>query len=183
MLNFNLIFVIYRLILFVLLMVFFYFMLILYLPNSAVNLCIEQRNILITLFPQGWSFFAKSPREKRVSLYIETNENNRIKEYDFIKYRLHDYLGFNREERKFISDIMSKANFIDKNKWISSQFNKILTTSSPVYNLKINSHSWYYNDFCSNNYLYVIHKPKIWAWRNYEDTQNIMYIRVKFICK
>lgn len=180
MLNFDIVFIIYRIILYISLMTLFYFLLLLYLPNSAVNLSMSQRNFLITLFPQGWSFFAKSPREKRVSLYIETNE---LKEYDFIKYRLHDYLGFNREERKFISDIMNKASYIDKNEWISSQFKKILTTKSPINFIYINNNSWYYKEFCNNNYIFVIHKPKIWAWRNYEDTQNIIYTRVKFICK
>ena len=67
MLNFDIVFIIYRIILYISLMTLFYFCFLLYLPNSAVNLGMSQRNFLITLFPQGWSFLQKSQREKKVS--------------------------------------------------------------------------------------------------------------------
>ncbi|WGL61510.1 SdpA family antimicrobial peptide system protein [Pigmentibacter sp. JX0631] len=175
----NIVFVVYRTFLFLFLISIFFLVLIFYVPNIAINSNMKQKNILISTLPQGWAFFTKDPKEERISLYWDKNP---FEEYDFIGTRFNEYFGFDREVRKYISEIINMSSLIPENNWVQGDFNKIIYFKGNQNLLSIDKKHKYFKNFCSKNYVYIKHKPQIRAWRYFENTQKVKYTKVKFVC-
>ena len=175
-------FIIYRSVMYFFISVFFLFILTQYIP-SAINflyLKMQDKNILVSVFPQGWAFFTRDPKEEKIELVYFSQ--NKLIPYDFIGIRSCEYFGFKRDVRQDLDDLSKKAQGVPEKHWKQLEFNKIYLDQSKPIILELNKRN-FYKKLCNGEFIFVKKSPKLWAWRNLEDKRKVKYIKVKFLCK
>ncbi|HFU7090022.1 TPA: SdpA family antimicrobial peptide system protein [Bacillus cereus] len=66
------------LIIFVLWVFVLFYSIIVALPSNPFSVNLSSQKIIRQVFPQGWGFYSKSPREETLNIYNLSNENNPI---------------------------------------------------------------------------------------------------------
>jgi len=98
---------------------FCYFLFISSLKQNVIPIEREEKSIITFLFPQGWGFFTKNPREPKYHLY-EVLENG-IKQVDYSITSSENFYGFSRRGNRIsieLSRIMSVLP--ESSKWTNS---------------------------------------------------------------
>ncbi len=99
-----------------------------------------KKNIMNGLFPEGWAFFTRSPREERLSLY-KIKSKNEIEEVSLNNSTFDVYWGACRNNRVIHGKISKIANNINPNLWTTfsapdTAINKINIESLSILKIK-----------------------------------------------
>ncbi|PWW20129.1 SdpA family antimicrobial peptide system protein [Chryseobacterium sp. AG844] len=128
-----------------------------------------------TLFPEGWSFFTRDPREPLLEVY--KIENNKLLYIPLSNSSKENWFGFSRKSRVqgyeasiIVSEAPSKL-------WIENTGNN--------YENHINDVAFSVKSKRSNNYfkkglyLFILKKPIPWAWANEHQEKFTPYSSIK----
>lgn len=129
-----------------------------------------------TLFPEGWSFFTRDPREPLLEVY--KIKQNKLVYIPLSNSSKENWFGFSRKSRVqgfeasiIISDVHSKA-------WIEgigNNYEKHISNDS-VYSIKHKKSNHY---FKKGLYLFILKKPIPWAWANKSQERFTPYSSIK----
>ena len=114
------------------------------------------------LFPQGWSFFTKDPREEQTIIYKQ--ENNKLEELNLKNGATSSWLGITRYNRIMLIELIQITNQVDSSKWsnINSKENfKIFTDTTTA----IEVINFVNNAQLEGNFIIIKQKPIPWSWR------------------
>jgi len=112
-----------------------------------------------SLFPQGWAFFTRSPKEFQLSLY-EISEAKYVL-IDLKNAQAKQYFGLNKSNRIVHHKLIQIAREIPNEHWVpySERINNINIDSVNEYKLK--SHL---KELPTGKYLIKTEKPLAWTW-------------------
>jgi hypothetical protein len=134
---------------------------------------------LNTLFPEGWSFFTRNPRESLLEVY--KIENNRLVYLPLSNSSKENLYGFSRKSRVkgfeasiIVSDIPTKLWTED----VGRNYANHLYDKAIEVKLK-KSNNYFKNGF----YLFIVRKPIPWAWANRNQEKFTPYSFVKINLK
>jgi antimicrobial peptide system SdpA family protein len=115
------------------------------------------------LFPQGWGFFTRNPREENVFFY-KIDSNNKIKEFNLLNQSSGNLFGFSRYTRLLSFDIAILTEMINEKKWYSSNVvsESIYLDIKPI-KIKASSNLQYLR---KGTYIIKLQKTVPWSWSN-----------------
>ena len=114
------------------------------------------------IFPEGWGFFTKNPRDLGLEVY--KIENNKIRLLDASNHSYKNYFGLSRSARLVGYEASTVASEIQKNQWVkgnNSNLSHHLKDSTMVF-----SDKKYFNHLTKGEYLLKLYKPIPFAWAN-----------------
>ena len=114
------------------------------------------------LFPQGWGFFTKDPREDQTTIYKE--ENNSLKELDLKNGAPNSWLGMTRKNRIMLIELIQIINQVDSSNWKgidSKEKMKAFTDTTKA----IEVINFVNNAQLEGNFFVIKQKPVPWSWR------------------
>lgn len=127
----------------------------------------EKNNFIHRLFPQGWSFFTKSPRSEMLDIYhISGNNLTNISIRNMSK---NSYFGFSRVARRIAYESSLIAEKVDKYEWIDTVYLDIEKFASSITHESICTSTNIkkpknVNNLKSGEYLLILHRPKPWFY-------------------
>jgi antimicrobial peptide system SdpA family protein len=119
------------------------------------------------LFPQGWAFFTKDPREEQTRFYKLSK--NDLQELDFKNGSINSSFGISRKNRIMLIETAQIVNQIDNSLWVDLKSKEDLETyKDTTKSLEIIN---FVNKAEIENGDYVILKqrPVPWSWRENKD--------------
>jgi antimicrobial peptide system SdpA family protein len=138
-----------------------------YAGNNPLNKLNRDIVQYVSIFPQGWAFFTKSPRESSISIYEVRNK--RVEKIDLRGFKQAYFFGASRKHRiisletssafKKLSNIEDKIT-IEKTIIFRDDLNKYINTDSLKFN-KINRDQK--NILLQGQYLLVIEDFLPWS--------------------
>lgn len=124
----------------------------------------ENKKIVFSLFPQGWAFFTRNPREGQVILYQKNN--GKFVEVPFKHNNYRYAFGLNRTCTKVYTELGYIRKNINDSSFKAIEWNyqeKIFTNK--LDNLEtITLQNPLKNGILNGKYLLVIQEPIPWAW-------------------
>lgn len=119
------------------------------------------------LFPQGWAFFTKDPREEH-TIFYKIDKNN-LQELDFKNGAMNSSFGISRKNRIMLIEIAQIVNQIDSVSWVDLKSKEDLNTykdttkSLEVINFVNKA------ELENGDYMIVKQRPVPWSWRENKD--------------
>ncbi|MFF2908245.1 SdpA family antimicrobial peptide system protein [Paenibacillus sp. NPDC057934] len=141
-----------------LLVCLFFFSLLNAIPENVMNIK-SSKNVFLKIFPQGWSFFSKSPRDEEF-LILDTNYQSAV---NWPNNSARNLFGINRNGRAQGIEAGVLAYQVKK-KWSTCEenLNKCIKKTEDV--VKVNNPSP--NPTLCGRYIIVRREPVPWAWAN-----------------
>lgn len=137
---------------------------------SIDNTTLYSKNFKMNInlvFPEGWSFFTKSPREEVLKVYKIKN-NNEIVEIGFNNQSYFNYFGFSRKSRVITYESSIMASQVKRSLWEKHYGENIeYFNKDTIVNLKLNKEFKYLTE---GDYIFKLSKPIPFVWR--KDNQN-----------
>jgi antimicrobial peptide system SdpA family protein len=99
------------------------------LPANAIELPLQEYNPWPYLLPQGWSFFTRSPREKRTTAYCEKAMGQWIEQASAIGYS-GGSSGFSRKAKMFAAELGLTLQALRSTKWEACELTPMLCLSN-----------------------------------------------------
>jgi antimicrobial peptide system SdpA family protein len=132
------------------------------------------------LFPQGWAFFTKDPRDEQTTLY--KIKNKELFELNMKNGATNALFGISRRNRIMLIELAQVVNQIDTINWkaITSK-EALLTFSDTAKAIEIVNFVNHSN--LNGDYLIIKQKPLPWSWRENRDNlfMPAKVIKVKLI--
>lgn len=133
--------------------------------------------VISTLFPEGWGFFTKNPREEFLELY--RMENGKPISVIILNQSIENIFGLSRKSRLVGYEASMLAKDIPVNKWISNERKPIEAFA----NLKSSytKPKGNFRELVNGEYLLKVTKPVPFAWakRNQEAHTPFKVIKVR----
>ncbi len=114
------------------------------------------------IFPEGWGFFTKNPRDLLMDVY--KLDNNEIVKIDMSNHSLANKLGLSRKARVIGYEASMITNDIPEEFWIENTSNDIkphLTDSTLVIKKKP-----YFKHLANGEYIFKVYRQVPYAWAN-----------------
>lgn len=119
------------------------------------------------LFPQGWAFFTKDPRDEQTTLYKIENQKNI--EINMKNGATNAFFGISRKNRIMLIELAQIVNQLDTNSWkvikSKEEFLTYSDTAKAVEIINFVNHSIF-----KGEYLITKQKPLPWSWRENRDS-------------
>lgn len=132
------------------------------------------------LFPQGWAFFTKDPRDVQTTLY--KIENRTLSELNMKNGATNALFGISRKNRIMLIELAQIVNQIDSISWkdINSK-EALLTFSDTAKAIEIGNFVNHSN--LVGEYLITKQRPLPWSWRENRDNlfMSAKVVKVKLI--
>jgi len=107
------------------------------LPYNSFLSVFNSEKSIFKIFPQGWAFFTRSPREAQAKLY--SVEGDKIKEIKHYHSSYHTLLGLSKENTRYVTELSYLYNKIPHNRFKDAksniQINKIDTIPTDTIHL------------------------------------------------
>ncbi|WP_430908417.1 SdpA family antimicrobial peptide system protein [Maribacter sp. 2-571] len=163
--------------------VFFYLILISHFEYSPVHLSKSVSKEIFLATPQGWSFFTKNPRYERLGVY-RMKKNGQIEQLTKPNFSLENQYGFNRQNRQFLSEVLSslKSTLLKDSIWHFSSKGALEASKeiSSIYNFN----SSFKDPMLCGRYILEMHKPRPWAWLSNKKYKNPKkYLMINLDCE
>lgn len=143
--------------------------------NPTVIVKYDVRNRVMSLFPQGWGFFTKSPLDPMVMIYRQEGEKNELLTYT--NSSRENYWGLSKRSRAIGIEMSKVLPQIPDDAWIEKrgefQFPKTLTDTII---LKENLHF-----FPPGIYIFHHFKTVKFAWANQDQEKYKPYSTAKVL--
>jgi antimicrobial peptide system SdpA family protein len=148
-----------------------------YAGNNPLNKLNRDIVQYVSIFPQGWAFFTKSPREGTISLYQV--KNDRLEKIDLRGFKQEYFFGSSRKSRVFAletSNVLKKLNrtpdkvVLEKTINFRDDLNDHIETASLTFN-KIEKDQK--NILLEGQYLLVIEDFLPWSLLSKKNTFTI----------
>jgi antimicrobial peptide system SdpA family protein len=143
----------------------------------------KTKEILTLLFPQGWGFFTKNPKEDN-TINVYTLYKDELKLVSIPNASFHNGFGISRKSRYIRYETAVLLTKSDSSiKWAKCigmpKINKLAQAQS--INLKSNISYRYFEK--GKEYIIIQHKIVPWAWAKYNQEQNneYAYTKIKLI--
>ncbi len=129
------------------------------IPPNTLTPHYEVLRIVNSLFPEGWSFFTRSPREEAADLY--KIEGEKIKKVNFCNADPKNFFGLSRKSRRIGMEISLLASDIPNSAWklvpdLSAEIVKDIPSSNKQYNGS--------SVIKQGRYIVSVFKPIPWLW-------------------
>jgi len=134
------------------------------------------KRTLNLIFPEGWGFFTKNPREPQLKVY-KLFKNDTIP-IDMSNHSSRNYFGFSRKARIISFESSIIVNEVKKDKWTKTTFKDINCQSLDtvqIYEKK------YFKHINKGTYIFILFKPIPYAWANQNQEKNNPLDVVKII--
>ncbi|MDA1477342.1 SdpA family antimicrobial peptide system protein [Bacillus changyiensis] len=141
------------------LFIIFFFSLLNALPQNVLNAS-NTKNVMLKIFPQGWSFFSKSPRAEEF-LILDTQGNLAV---DWPNNSMKNLFGIDRHGRAQGIEAGVLAFQANKDLWkkCEGNINKCVEESDNIVQMENPSP----NPTLCGRYTIIRRKPVPWAWAN-----------------
>jgi antimicrobial peptide system SdpA family protein len=153
-----------------------------HIPYNPFTPSTSIKRTIMAIFPQGWSFFTKSPREEIFYVYTyDENDSCRLTELDLNNSSKKNLFGIKRYARTSSAEIAYLVKKIPTEYWIrtKSGINSINTDSlKPVFILN-NTNS---RLLCANEIIIEKKEPIPWAWSKSNPTRKSDLIKLLVYC-
>ena len=139
-----------------------FFSLLTYVKDTPIRFSYEFQHNLRTLFPQGWAFFTKSPRDETIQLYRW--ENNRLKLVDGQRQATFaNLMGLRRASRAMSVEYAYLLYNVPADNWIRCETDpESYIRTHKLNNVRVDNNTP--NAYLSGTY-FLIQKGIIpWAW-------------------
>ncbi|MFZ4860788.1 SdpA family antimicrobial peptide system protein [Sphingobacterium sp. Mn56C] len=147
--------------------------------NEQVILNSQMKTYLNQMFPEGWGFFTKNPREASMSVY-EYKEGKLI-EIPFLNQSIATYFGLSRKRRIIAYEASMVAGTIGKKNWIENK-SKSLEDYKDCVPIKKKLNSDYSHITCGT-YFVKLFNPVPFAWAKEGQGDNNPFTFVKVLIK
>ncbi len=160
-----------------------FFALLTYVKDTPVRFSYEFQHNLRTLFPQGWAFFTKSPRDESIQLYRW--ENNRLRLVDGQRQAtLENLMGFRRASRAMSVEYAYLLYNVPAENWVRCEGDpEAYLRTHRLANVEVENHTP--RPYLSGTY-YLIQKGIVpWAWASEADriTLPSSILKLTVVCK
>ncbi len=131
-----------------------------------------------TIFPEGWGFFTKSPREDKLDVF-KLSDDNVWKPLTIKNQSFSNFFGFSRKARYIAYESSIVASQLANSNWMKLTNGQIFTTKiDTCFNLKSNKEHKY---FTSGTYLLILQKPIPFVWIK-ENQEQYNPVKVAKLC-
>lgn len=137
----------------------------------SINTAFIHKKIVKALFPQGWSFFTKNPKDIELSIY--NLKDNKFE--NLTNFQAKEYFGICRKNRLLNTKLIEVAKNIDDKLWIYSLEENSLKTDELAI-VTIEDDLLKGNEFIINKYL-----PFPYSWHKSDLKPPKYSIIVKFL--
>ena len=127
--------------------------------NSLSNVLFSEKRVLLRgIFPEGFSFFTRNPREPQALIYEADSKKDVIKDN---KAFINSFGGFNRYNRSVLIELGSLINIVKNEKWFNCNDEECFDNIRiPVYEI---NNSYRTPVLCGSYYIKFV-EPIPWAW-------------------
>ena len=142
--------------------------------KESIILSIDTKKTFQYIFPEGWGFFTKEPKEGLVDIYQV--DKNDIKELSIKNTNLDNYIGLSRAARIKSYELSMIISNISANNWKDDKlYNFKKHISDTAYDIKPKNNFQYFN---KGEFLLVQRSPVPWAWASSNQS---LYVPVKVL--
>lgn len=117
----------------------------------------EQVNMI---FPEGWGFFTKNPRDLLIEVYEV--DNGKLKPISMANQTFSNFLGLSRKSRVIGYEASALANKVKKSDWTTKQ-TKPLEAFIDGDAIEVKGEAGFAH-FTQGEYLFKLYKPVPYAW-------------------
>lgn len=148
------------------------------IPESVIQLPPKTKEFVHLIFPEGWSFFTRSPREEMADIYlIEKNKN--IKKLSSPCSAFGNLCGVSRKSRKIGMELSIIASKINDTLWLKQDIPFENIGSLPITKISDDAENKY---LTKGEYIIKAELPIPWAWTKSKSTKpKVRIIRIKII--
>lgn len=127
------------------------------------------------LFPQGWGFFTRNPREDNV--YAYRLKDNKIEEINLLNQSVTNFFGFSRSTRLKAFDLAILMEKINNKSWVRSSNPNINShINLPITKVKRTNNLQFFSE---GIYFIKLKKTIPWKWSNLNQEKYTPYQIVK----
>ncbi len=132
------------------------------IPFNPISPKGRYKNFFHTLFPQGWSFFTRNPKENRLIIF-RLKSNYKLKEIDIRNSAPNNYYGISRLNRIKGIELSMIDSQVGPNSWVQCDTEKDQKNAIDTLMPQIVINRTCINSLCG---LYILKKesPIPWAW-------------------
>lgn len=133
------------------------------------------------IFPEGWGFFTKNPRDLLMDVY--KIDHGKLKKIDMSNHSFDNYLGLSRKARMIGYGSSHVSGEISKETWVKSTSDKIKDhINDSTFVVKRNDK---FHHFENGEYLFKLYKqiPYAWANKSQEKFNPCQFARIKIVSK
>lgn len=132
----------------------------------------EQVNMI---FPEGWGFFTKNPRDLLIEVYMI--DNGELKPVSMANHTFSNFLGLSRKTRVIGYEASAIANKVHKRAWKTEQ-TKPLEYFIEDKAIEVKGEAGFAH-FVAGEYLFKLYKPVPYAWSKMNQNQYNPYTIAK----
>ena len=148
------------------------------IPESVIQLQPKNKEFFHLIFPEGWSFFTRSPREEMADIYAIT-ENKKIKKLSSQCSAFNNLYGISRKSRKIGMELSIVASKINDSLWLKKDIPIEDIDKLPINNIPMDPESKY---LIKGDYIIKAELPIPWAWIQNKNTKSkTRIVRIKII--
>ena len=144
--------------------------------EEQIVLNAKTKRTLNLIFPEGWGFFTKNPREPQLKVF-QLIENDTVP-IDMSNHSSKNYFGFSRKARLISYEASIIVNDVKKDKWTETTFGKIHSKSIDTIHIYEKK---YFKHIKNGNYIFALFKPLPYAWANQKQEKHNPVNVVKII--
>ena len=144
--------------------------------KEQVVLKSKLKSTIQVIFPEGWGFFTKSPRDSVLDIY-KVNKDN-LEKISVKNNSFENMYGFSRKARIIGYEGSIVTNLIPLSEWkIENISNLDSMSKSSSYILKTDLNYSYINN---GTYLFILYEPIPYSWSKYNQAQiqKVKYTKV-----
>ena len=139
--------------------------------NALTSEDYKVKKILNTLFPEGWSFFTRSPQEEIADLY--KIEKSQLHKLTIANGEPRNLFGMSRMSRRIGMELSIIAAGIPDSSWIEADQLNINLVIKEAYNLKCNNVS--VKNLSNDEYLIAVYKKAPWTYARHPENFKMKY--------
>jgi len=141
---------------------FFYVTLSDALPYNAFSSVFNSEKSIFKIFPQGWAFFTRSPREAQAKLY--EIDGDKIKEIKHYHSSYHYLLGASKENSRYVTELAYLFNKIPQERYTDAKSNIQLNNIDKIPTDTIQITNPFDNPRIIGTYILIMQELVPWAW-------------------
>lgn len=143
--------------------------------KTQVVLSEKTKTQFYTLFPEGWSFFTRNPREPLLEVY--KIDNGKLISMPLSNSSMINSFGFSRKSRVKGFEASTIISEIPSNLWKENKGNNYIKDINDNFvNVKYKKSNHYFN---KGKYLFVLKDPIPWAWASKSQDKYAPYSAIK----
>ncbi|WET67880.1 SdpA family antimicrobial peptide system protein [Sphingobacterium sp.] len=130
------------------------------------------------LWPQGWGFFTKNPREALVDVYfVDSHDTLKV---NFKNFSKENYFGLSRKSRYLNYELSLMLNEISRSSWQQQISNKYFPNQLQADTVIMKQRLSY---FKPGEYYFVQHKQIPLLWQGNDQDKNVPYLFAHIVLK